>query len=180
MPDKDAKELKDEVNAYFANFALESIEGSIAEQKQDIRNLRNQASIVIAANGLMGNFLIRFADLVWQHSAQDKRFGGGQFLFGLTSEGFLLFLFFGLSVIFAIRVLWPSENWKFDVSPTGLIDHFEKLEPQSKTSAITNLCRMREKNFTHNEKLLASASDNLKYSLCFIAMQIPIWFFSVI
>lgn len=96
-----------------SRLAYEVGKSQLVNQKEDLKNLRNQASFSAATTGLIGTV---FASLASDRTIDN--FVSRTGLLGDGFEGLLVMLTFSLSICFSILVLtaWRECTFDFDVN----------------------------------------------------------------
>ena len=134
-------------------------------QREDLRNVRNQAAFAAAIAGLIAT---AFSSML-----EAKDFGSlirGQAFVGLNLESILLFSCFFGAVAFAIRVQTTWQQVTFDLSPLFILQ--EATEGKSIEEIQAHLAKDADRYFDENESVIIAAQRNLFMSLTFSICQI--------
>ncbi|MCB1394397.1 MAG: hypothetical protein H6898_11385 [Rhodobacter sp.] len=138
----------------------------LAGQKEDLRNRRNQATFSGAVSSLIASV---FASLL---GSKEAFFRDPVFL-GFSLEGVLLLLVFTASLVFAIRVQTALGKVNFELSSRRILWAVEQKRRRS--TEIKFLAEEAERFFDENERVIASVTGDLWWSLVFSFAQIPLW-----
>lgn len=156
-------------------FGLETICASVTEQKADLRNTRNQASIVAAVNGLIATFCSRLVIGAVCESDQEK-LGDISHCFSENQITFWLAIFtFGFSIVFAAKVILPRQGWVFDLRVVDMIETLEQKKDVDFSDHLLVVIKQKQKHFDCNENMLRSIQSDLFFALMFAVAQIPFW-----
>lgn len=143
----------------------------LISQREDLRNLRNQASISAALNALIATV---FATLVGPEGF--KKIGADSLLLGLSLEEVFIFATFFFSVLYAMLVLSSWAECTFDFSP-GLLMEMAKKSPDTFYRKVSTYA---ERYFEENEHIISSAQNQLWRSLALALFHCLAWIYAII
>lgn len=158
------------------DLAFSLVSQGVAGQREDLRNLRNQASIVTAINGFSATTFSGL--LIYLDESEYQTFIGGEssVFIGLNLQTCLAIFCFSISLILSILVMIPSKGWVFDVNGKGLLDAWSyKGDDFTLSEAKRRLVSQKQKHYVRNEELLAQSQSYLFFSLIFAVLQLLFW-----
>jgi hypothetical protein len=156
------------VSVEISRLAYEVAKSQLVNQKEDLKNLRNQASFSAATTGLIATM---FASLASDETIDNFVSRAG--LLGDGFEGLLVMLTFGLSICFSILVIISWKECTFDFNINWIIA--KKDEGWSEADILTHLSKDADKYFDENELVLTETKSFLWWSLVLSWSQIPAW-----
>ncbi|QPZ90360.1 hypothetical protein [Thioclava electrotropha] len=140
----------------------------LASQKEDLRNLRNQAAISSAITGLVA--------ATGANALGDVGLAGYNLPPHILGMNFAIWLVAGLfffALFFSARVLVSREACTFDHSAAIIFE--QQRESASVEDLYRKLSREAEGFFDNNEKVLDRAHQNLTFSISCSVMLVPAW-----
>ncbi|WP_143076288.1 hypothetical protein [Roseovarius lutimaris] len=137
-------------------------------QREDLRNIRNQAAFAAAISGLIATV---FSSMMGSENV--SRLLVGDAFLGLNVESVLLFFTFGGSLAFAIRVQINWQKVTFDLNPLYILSSFD--EGITAEAIQCTLAKDADRFFNENESVVDDAKFNLRMSLILSWSQIPAW-----
>ena len=154
--------------AHIERLAFEVAYSQLNGQKEDLRNLRNQASFGAAITGLIGTV---FATLLSAMSDDDAitRFKTGATMIGLSIEAWFVIISLTSSLSFAILVMVSWRKCTFDLSPMHI------LKQSNIDEILRELATDADKYFDQNERVILEARSYLWWCLVLGWVQIPAW-----
>lgn len=172
---------KSNLHLEICEFAYESIASGISKQKEDLRSLRNQASIVSAVNGLLVTFLSTLVFEVFRLQKIDAEAADFNLFLNLNFQTLIALICFIGSLGLAARIMLPSPGWTFDLDNASIIENFAYSKSKVRMGDFyEKLTRQRQKHFNANEILLGKIQNELFYSIVLAIFQIPFWLFNLI
>lgn len=157
-----------EVESELAIVAYDLARSQLVSQKDDLRNLRNQASFVIAASGIIATV---FASLLTDGQIENFLEGSGFLWFSL--RGWFVFGTFTGSVVFAALVITGWKTCNFDLSPSWILCEAKKGAEYSEL--LQRLAIDADKYFDENEAVLRSTQTSLVWAVILTVCQVPCW-----
>jgi len=137
-------------------------------QKDDLKNLRNQAAITSAISGLVA--------ATGASALGEKGIGGFNIpphILGMNFAIWLVAGFFFFSLFFSAKVLISWETCTFDHSAKYILD--QRKKGKSPAAIYRILAAEAEDFFDKNEKVIQKAHGNLTFSVFCSVAQIPAW-----
>ncbi|MEQ9566641.1 MAG: hypothetical protein RLN85_12680 [Pseudomonadales bacterium] len=103
-------------------------------------------------------------------------FSSEDYVLGLPIAIALATLTFSASIVFSLRILLPSPGWRFEDSPSAMIEH---LGGRTDSEVLRRLAVAKEQRFDKNEVLMVKVRSDLFFGVCATFAQIPLWVLSV-
>lgn len=151
-----------------ARLAYELAVKQLSSQKEDLRNLRNQASFAAATSGLVANVFVQIAPIdVFSRRAGDIP------LLGIDIRLWFAIIFFGASIALAVLVVTKWEACNFELNPNWILEQASSNQPRA--AIYATLAKDADRYFDENENVLDNAKSNLWWSLVFSFLQIVAW-----
>lgn len=156
--------MQDAVTRLACEVALRQLSG----QKEDLRSLRNQASVLIALSAIIATVFsaISSEDILIHFSE------GLSFLWFSLGGWFVLVTFSG-SIFFAIRVTIFRRTVNFEISPNWILNEHESGKASDRIEE--SLARHAEKFFDDNEIVITGVHNDLFWAFLLCWLQIPSW-----
>ena len=155
-------------DADIERLAFEVAFSQLNGQKEDLRNLRNQASFGAAITGLIATVFATLLSAV----ADDNpitRFTSGVTMIGLSIEAWFVVLSLTASLSFAILVMVSWRKCVFELSPKHI------LNQSSIHGVLRELATDADGFFDQNENVIQEAKSYLWWCLVLGWLQIPSW-----
>lgn len=137
-------------------------------QKEDLRHIRNQASIGAAISGLIASV---FASLLGEGGM--TAYNLAPFFFGIGLSLWLVLLTFSASIAFAILAVLDWRKCVFELSPLWILK--ENENSRSYAHILDQLAKDADMYFDDNEVVMKAARQHLWFALVFGWAQILAW-----
>jgi len=148
--------------------AYEIATRQLIAQKEDLRNLRNQASFAAAVTGLLATF---FATMLGPQVLEDVL--GCLYVVGIRLEMWLVVFAITGSICYAILVITGWQKVTFDLEVEWVLQ--EHKNGVGLESIYGKLAKDMDCFFVSNEEVVTAAKCNLLMSLILSFLQIPAW-----
>ncbi|MCR9062157.1 MAG: hypothetical protein NXI02_32895 [Rhodobacteraceae bacterium] len=151
-----------------AHLSFEIARSQLANRKEDLRGIRNQASFAAALSGLIASV---FSSLVPDGQFRSDVLALGWL--GVSVEIWFVIISFSGSIAFAIRV---GSGWKsctFELNPRFVINTSNISRDLDEVYRI--LAIDADEFFDKNEKVISDARTNLWFAIVLGWAQIPAW-----
>ncbi|MEQ6202573.1 hypothetical protein ABMC88_05915 [Sulfitobacter sp. HNIBRBA2951] len=151
-----------------ARLSYEVSKSQLVNQKEDLKNLRNQASFCAAITGLIGTVFASLGTSLTLESFTSR--------IGLLNDGFeglFVVLTFAMSICFSILVMTTWRKCTFDFDVNWILAQNEL--GRTDEDILIQLSKDADKYFNENERVLDETKDNLWWSLVLSWCQIPAW-----
>lgn len=140
----------------------------LSAQKEDLRSVRNQASVVAAISGLIATV---FSSLIGPEHI--SKFTSEPILLWFSIEGWFVLLAFSGSILFCARVVIYRMDVTFELSAAWILAQRDKR--LSVTELQQSLAEYAEGYFDENEVVISKAQSELFFALILSWLQIPAW-----
>ena len=147
-----------------SKIAFEIAFAQLRGQKEDLRNVRNQASFAAAITGLIATV---FASMVPAERVSNLEVG--QLILGISLDALLVFILFSASMYFAIMVMTNVRTCIFEFDPRLALDGGGEDE------LLAQYAKFADRFFDGNEEVIGEARSNLWRALVCGWAQIPAW-----
>ncbi|WP_400087200.1 hypothetical protein [Yoonia sp. R78084] len=151
-----------------AKITFDMARAQLLSQKDDLRNLRNQASFGAAITGLIATV---FATLLGSEGFRDFRGLAGDV--APIAEIWILLALFASSLFFSILVIVSWSSVTFEQSADWVIQHAN--EGRSDLELLQALAKEAEVFADQNEVVILATMNHLWWSLVLSWAQIPFW-----
>jgi len=147
--------------------AFEIARSQLSSQKEDLRNIRNQAGLAGATSGLIATVFASLLDF------ESFRAGSQIWFAGIPLQFWLVLVPFVGSVVFLVRAVAGWKDCTFDLNPIWVINHQDDATPPN--NLLKELTKDADKFFDGNEQVISDARSNLWWSMVLGTSQIPAW-----